>query len=252
MRWLALGLTAFALAAPPRGPAIVPTGREADKSTLQVGEELFAANCARCHGVGGRGVTHSDDATLRGPSLRDAGASSADFYLRTGYMPLADAGEQPIRSRPRFEERELRALVAYVAALGDGPEIPRVDPAAGDLAAGRRLFTSHCAGCHQAAAEGGVLPGAKAPPLDRATPVQIAQAVRIGPYAMPPFSARAISADELNSIIAYVEYLKDPRDEGGWGINHLGPFPEGMVTWLVAMVVLVAACVLIGKRRRES
>jgi ubiquinol-cytochrome c reductase cytochrome c subunit len=252
MRLLALGLTAMALAAPPQGPAIVPTLDEADKSTLQLGEELFAANCVRCHGVGGRGIRRGDDPALRGPSLLDAGARSADFYLRTGYMPLSNAGDQPVRSRSRFQERELRAIIAYVAALGDGPGVPRVDPSAGDLAEGRELFTSHCAGCHQAAAEGGVLTGAKAPPLDRATPVQVAQAVRIGPYAMPPFSERDISAQELNSIIAYVEYLKNPRDEGGWGINHLGPFPEGMVTWLLAMVVLVATCLLIGKRRRES
>jgi quinol---cytochrome-c reductase cytochrome c subunit len=94
--------------------------------------------------------------------------------------------------------------------------------------------------------------GARVPPLDRATDVQIAEAVRIGPYAMPPFSESDISDKELNSIIAYVQYAKDPRDEGGWGINHLGPFPEGMVTWLMAVVVLIATCMVIGKRRSQS
>jgi ubiquinol-cytochrome c reductase cytochrome c subunit len=96
------------------------------------------------------------------------------------------------------------------------------------------------------------MPGAKAPPLDQATPVQIAEAVRIGPYAMPPFPERAISDQELDAIIAYVQYTKNPRDEGGWGIDHLGPFPEGMITWLIAAVVLVLTCMLIGKRRSES
>ena len=54
------------------------------------------------------------------------------------------------------------------------------------------------------------MPGAKAPPLDAATPVQIAEAVRIGPYAMPPFPESAISDRELDAIVAYVEYAKTP------------------------------------------
>ncbi len=79
------------------------------------------------------------------------------------------------------------------------------------------------------------MPGAKAPPLDRATPTQIAEAVRIGPYAMPSFTEKAISDAQLNSIVAYVRLRQEPRRRGGWGISHLGPFPEGMVTWLMAI-----------------
>jgi quinol---cytochrome-c reductase cytochrome c subunit len=206
------------------------------------GADLYGANCIECHGPQGEGI-HD-----RGPSLRGVGARAADFYLRTGYMPLADATDQPVRDRPRFDEQELRALITYVGSLGGGPAAPTPDPSAGSVAEGRELFTLHCSGCHQAVAEGGVMPGAKAPPLDRATPRQIAEAVRIGPYVMPKFSTKAISDAELNSIIAYVQYAKDPRDAGGWGISHLGPFPEGMVAWLLAIPVLLLACRAIGKR----
>jgi ubiquinol-cytochrome c reductase cytochrome c subunit len=249
VRRLAALAAAIALFAPPDGPPIVPTLDEPDKPQLQLGEELFAANCVRCHGIGGHGVRAGDDPALRGPSLVDVGALSADFYLRTGYMPLADARVQPDRSRVRFQEREVQAVIAYVAALGDGPPVPEVHPETASLSEGRKLFTEHCAGCHQAVAEGGIMTGAKAPPLDRATPVQVAQAVRIGPYAMPPFSEQTITEAELDAIVAYVEYTKHPRDAGGWGINHLGPFPEGMVTWLIAIVVLIAACIVIGRAR---
>jgi ubiquinol-cytochrome c reductase cytochrome c subunit len=65
---------------------------------------------------------------------------------------------------------------------------------------------------------------------------------------MPKFSTRDLSDDELNSIVAYVQYAKHPQDAGGWGIGHLGPFPEGMVTWFLAMIVLVGTCAAIGKR----
>jgi hypothetical protein len=64
---------------------------------------------------------------------------------------------------------------------------------------------------------------------------------------MPKFSRSDISDAQLNSIVAYVEYTKNPRDAGGWGISHLGPFPEGMVVWLIAMVVLLAICRALGK-----
>jgi ubiquinol-cytochrome c reductase cytochrome c subunit len=251
VRPLAIGFVALALLAPPQGPPIVPTDQTAGKSQMQLGEELFAANCVRCHGIAGRGRLQGE-ANLLAPPLRGVGERSADFYLRTGYMPLADSRDQPMRSRPRLDERELRALVAYVGSLGDGPPIPAPHPRAGSVGEGRELFTEHCAGCHQVVAEGGIMPGAKAPPLDRATPVQIAEAVRIGPYVMPSFSERAISDDELDAIVAYVGYAQHPRDAGGWSIGHLGPFPEGMVTWLIAAVALVLTCMLVGKRRSRS
>lgn len=223
----------------------------------ELGAELYAGNCASCHGVAGRGIRTprpgAGGVLGQGPPLIGVGERSADFYLRMGYMPLNGPKEQPERRRQLlFDEREIRALVKYVGSLGGGPPIPKPNPARGNLSTGLELFTEHCAGCHQVVAEGGIMPGAKAPPLNRATPVQIAEAVRIGPYVMPAFSPRQISDAQLNSIIAYVQYAKNPQDVGGWGIDHLGPFPEGMVTWLMAIVVLVATCIVIGKRMSQS
>jgi ubiquinol-cytochrome c reductase cytochrome c subunit len=110
------------------------------------------------------------------------------------------------------------------------------------------LFMDHCAGCHQIVAAGGYLTGAVAPPLEAATATQIAEAVRLGPYVMPRFSRKSISDAELNSIIAYVEYAKHPDDRGGWSLGHVGPVPEGLVTWFLAAVALIAVCIVIGKR----
>ena len=252
MRSFAIGLAVLGLLTPPQGPPIVPTLNQAGKSQLQLGEELFAANCVRCHGIAGRGQLHGEP-NLLAPPLQGVGKRAADFYLRTGYMPLADARDQPVRSRSRFQERELQAIIAYVGSLGGGgPDVPAPRYQGASVAQGRELFTEHCAGCHQVVAEGGIMTGAKAPPLKNATPVQVAEAVRIGPYAMPPFTEKAISDDELAAIVAYVEYTKNPRDEGGWGINHLGPFPEGMVTWLIAAVVLVLTCIAIARRRSDA
>jgi ubiquinol-cytochrome c reductase cytochrome c subunit len=248
-----LALTSAIAAAGPAG--IVHSPRGGDQSSVQLGAGLFAANCASCHGSLGQGIPEPNPRGAggvvgQGPSLRGVGALAPDYYLRTGRMPIEHAGEEPERQRPLFNEREIRALVAYVASFGKGPPIPHPHPAVGHLAEGMSMFTEHCAGCHQIAGQGGYVTGAKVPVLQHATPTEVAEAVRIGPFLMPRFSPAAISDGELDKIIAYVQSTKHPDDAGGLGIGHIGPVPEGMVAWLIAAVVLVGVCVLIGKRSR--
>jgi ubiquinol-cytochrome c reductase cytochrome c subunit len=225
------------------------------------GRHLYGQYCVACHGAAGRGITPAEARPIgggplreqsgqlgMGPSLRGVGQLAADFYLRTGYMPLPKVGDQPRRSRSQLSDADIDDLVAYVGSLGSGPAVPSPHPERGNLADGLKLFTDHCAGCHQVVAEGGYVTGATPPSLDAATPVQIAEAVRIGPYVMPRFSQKAISDRELDSIIAYVQYAKSPDDRGGLGIGHIGPVPEGLVAWLIAGTALVLCCVLIGRR----
>jgi ubiquinol-cytochrome c reductase cytochrome c subunit len=242
-----------ALALPPSG--ITRPADQASLSLRELGEQLYAANCASCHGIDGRGIRSprpgSGDVSGRGPSLRGVGALAADFYLRTGYMPLGDPSDQPTRRPVELSDREIKALVDYVASLGRGPAIPSPRPAEGGLAEGKELFTEHCAGCHQVMAQGGFVTGARVPPLEDAGAREIAEAVRSGPYLMPRFSKRQISDRELDSIIAYVDYTKHPGNRGGWGIGNIGPVPEGMVTWLVAAVALLFTCLVIGERLRS-
>jgi ubiquinol-cytochrome c reductase cytochrome c subunit len=231
MRRVAILIAALTLA----GPAAAATSR---------GAGLYAANCSTCHGVTGNGRAN------RGPSLHGVGALSADFYLRTGYMPLQSPDVQPERSRVLFSEPQIKAIVAYVASLGGGPPIPAPQPD-GRTAVGLRLFTGHCAGCHQIAAQGGFVTGARVPPLTHASDRQIAEAIRIGPYLMPSFTQHDLSTADVNALISYIDYTKHPDDRGGWAIGHLGPWPEGMVSWLIATVALVGVCLLLGKRLRS-
>ncbi|HEV2772414.1 MAG TPA: c-type cytochrome [Thermoleophilaceae bacterium] len=257
---LAAVLSALVLAgaayAQPRNGVVRPPD-QAQLPLRELGEQLYAGNCSACHGIDGRGQRTPRRTTEgikgQGPSLRGVGARSVDFYLRTGYMPISNPDEQPTRRRPLFNDREIRAMVDYVSSLPPpGPPIPEPHPERGNLAEGYELFREHCAGCHQIAAQGGVVTGARVPPLEDATPVQIAQSVRIGPYLMPKFSERDISDEELDSIIAYSQLAaKEPVDEGGWGIGNLGPVPEGMVTWFFAVVVFVLICMVFGRRLRE-
>lgn len=228
MRALLLGV-AIALA------AAVPAAAQAPA--------IFQEGCASCHGMDGAGVAG------RGPSLRGAGAAAADFYLSTGRMPLAgDPGDQPLRADPVYSPVQIAEIARYVASLGPGPAIPQVHPETADVAAGRAAFTSYCAGCHQISGRGGVVIGAVAPSLTEATPTQIAEAVRVGPYVMPRFDPTVIDDRTLDAIIRYVELTRHPDDRGGLGIGHIGPVPEGMIAWFVALGALLLVARVIGER----
>jgi ubiquinol-cytochrome c reductase cytochrome c subunit len=222
------------------------------------GKQLFGRYCVSCHGPNGEGSTgqryggsqgrNNAVQTGMGPSLQGVGALAADFYLRLGYMPLKRNGIQPRRSRLLLGPAEIDALVRYVASLGKGPGIPHPHPERGNISEGMQLFRSHCAGCHQIVAEGGYVTNAVPPALGDATPRQIAEAVRIGPYVMPKFSTNAISDAQLDSIIRYVQYARHPENAGGWALGNIGPIPEGLVTWFIAAAALIGTCLVIGKR----
>lgn len=207
----------------------------------QRGASLYAQGCATCHGTGGIG-------TSRGPSLVGVGAASADFYLSTGRMPLSRPGTQAVRKPPAYGPDDIAALVAYVASLGPGQPKPAV--AQGNLPHGGVLFQGNCAACHGYAGSGGALSyGAEAAPLKDATPEQVAEAVRIGPGTMPAFSSGALSEEQVNDLVTYVQYLRAPDDRGGAALGHRGPLPEGFVAWFGGLVALLLGCLWIGVRR---
>ncbi len=236
-------------AAPPASaPAQGPPAAAAAGAAVAAerGRALFAESCTSCHGEDARGRAR------RGPSLRGVGAASLHFYLSTGRMPLARPDIEPPRSEPAYDRGEQAALIAYVTSLQPGgPAVPVVRPRRGDPERGRRLFADFCSGCHQIAAQGGVDPEIVAPPLDDATPVQIGEAIRVGPYLMPRFGEGVLDAHDVDSIARYVtEYGRTPVDRGGWGIGNIGPIPEGLIAWLLAGGALLLVARVIGERAR--
>lgn len=259
----AVVLTAAGLAsAQPRSGIVRPTS-EPSAPSVKLGAELYAGNCATCHGIAGEGVSSprpgAGNLSGQGPPLRGVGAMAPDFYLRLGLMPLSNPRVEPEQDRVLFSDTEIRSLVAYVAGLGLGPAIPHPDvrvrgesvQGAGTTAEGLKLYTEHCAGCHQIVGRGGFVTGARVPPLQGLTPTEIAEAVRVGPYLMPRFSTKQISDAQLNSLIKYVISTRNPVNHGGWGIGNLGPIPEGMVAWWLVVPLLILFCVILGKRLRS-
>ena len=242
-----------AAAQPPSG--IVRPTTEPSHASVQLGAQLYAGNCASCHGIAGSGISHkrpgSGGLLGLGPPLRDVGAIAPDFYLRTGYMPLGNPREQPEGNTVQFSGKEIKSLVAYVASLGHGPAIPHPDPSGGNISEGQELFTENCAGCHQLEGRGGFVTGARVPPLQNVKAERIAEAVRIGPYLMPRFSRSQLSNAEVNSIIRYIQSTNHPDNAGGWSIGNIGPIPEGLVAWWIAIPILLLACLAVSRRMRK-
>ncbi|MEX0790653.1 MAG: c-type cytochrome, partial [Actinomycetota bacterium] len=154
-----------------------------------------------------------------------------------------------IRKPPAFNEEQIAQVSAYVASLGDGPEIPEVDIDQGDVALGQQLYSENCAACHSSAGSGGAVgAGLEAPALGRSTPVQVVEAMRIGPGAMPVFQERTLSKHEADSIASYLVYLREVPDPGGLGMGRIGPIAEGAVAWIVGIGLFVLICRFVGEK----
>jgi ubiquinol-cytochrome c reductase cytochrome c subunit len=222
------GLTSFGGSAP-----------RAVQQADDLGAQLYATQCASCHGVDGEGVED------RGPTLSTEGRASVSFVLRTGRMPLANPSLQPRRGPVRYSEDEIVALVDYAGALGDGPDIPAVDPDAGDLAAGGVLYRLNCAACHVTSGSGAAIGGGReAPPLTSSTPTQIGEAILVGPGAMPVFDT--FSTDDINDVAAYIRELQEQETTAPDDFGGAGPVAEGLAAWLLGLLPLLALTRWIG------
>jgi ubiquinol-cytochrome c reductase cytochrome c subunit len=206
------------------------------------GQSLFDQHCASCHGLDMKGRSGL------GPSLIGVGAGPVDFYLSTGRMPLANPKAEPVPENPIFSRRQIEAVSTYVRELAGGPVAPNANPAAGSLSLGFKLFDENCAGCHSIVAKGGIAVDAQVPDLQSATPRQVAEAVRMGPYVMPRFGSEQLNQHDLDSLARYVLWTRHPSNAGGWSIYNIGPIPEGIVAWFIGLLALVIVARLIGER----
>ena len=211
-------------------------------SVIEAGRGLYQAQCSTCHGPQGQG-------TANGPALTQAGAAAADFYLRTGRMPLSAPGQPVTRHEPRLTNDEIKALTAVVASFGNGPQIPQV-AGGGDLQAGAQLFVANCAACHGATGSGNAVGGGfSAVNLSRATATEIVEAMRIGPGVMPRF---LFSPQDESAIVAYVQSLHEMASPGGLELGGFGAVAEGFIAIGVGLVLLVLVAMFVGRRSHEG
>ena len=215
--------------------------------------DVYERDCAECHGAGGEGGGD------KGPPLVAVDAAYVDYVVSTGRMPLDDPDDEIERSTPAYDRSVSADLARFVASLGDPQEpsttwpVPEIDVTAADVANGGEVYRLNCAACHQSVGVGGALVTGAAPPLTEATPTQIAEAVRVGPFEMPAFGDAALSDDDVRDVSGYVvDVVQRPDDRGGWGIGHLGPVPEGAVALLLGLTMLGLIAFWIEGRPRSA
>jgi ubiquinol-cytochrome c reductase cytochrome c subunit len=185
---------------------------QVDADVVALGAELYAVNCAACHGPRGEGGP--PDGTLRaGPPVAGIDINYADQQMRTGRMPIADRRSGVVRddSTP-LEDHEREAILAWmVEHLDLTGEIPQIGE--GDASRGQELYTFHCAACHGSVGNGGISgSGVIVLGLRGLDPLAIVQATRVGPYNMPAFDETVIPDQDAWDIAAFAEAeLASPR-----------------------------------------
>ena len=209
------------------------------------GREIYAADCAWCHGDDGGGSN-------RGPGLVSKGAAGVDFVLTTGRMPIDEPSDDMRRHDPLYDDEQIREIVEYAEELVGDPGVPEVEPASGDYALGSELYTENCASCHSSAGSGGILTDdQEIPPVLESTPEQVVEAMLTGPGEMPVFGEETFDKHEMDSIALYIEALQDGDNRGGADLGRLGPVAEGAVGLLIGLGLMVALVRWIGTRAHE-
>ncbi len=119
------------------------------RSTSGVGETVFAANCAACHGLDGQG-------SERAPGI--AGNARVQRFSDERLSDIISNGI-PGTGMPPFQmlgQDKVRAVISYLRVL-QGKQAARSLP--GDATRGRQIFfgKGQCSTCHMIYGEGGFL-----------------------------------------------------------------------------------------------
>jgi cbb3-type cytochrome c oxidase subunit III len=182
------------------------------------GATLYATFCAACHGAEGQG--------MRYPGMPAFPAVANPDFLQMASDEMITATVQrgrPGRRMPAWGEmagglraHEIEAIVAHLRQLGGVPEaLPDRRPerwAAGDVTAGGKLYSAHCASCHGTQGQGGEGPAlSNKVLLSSATDTYLARTIGFGRrgtsmqgYLQGSTVRPALSPAEIEAIVSHI------------------------------------------------
>jgi ubiquinol-cytochrome c reductase cytochrome c subunit len=213
---------------------------------LQRGALIYQQQCAQCHGGDGSGGAVQGTGRPA-PPLRGTGVAYVDLVLRIGRMPPVGDPFDNRRLNPTVVGADREALVTWMSsAFMLSGQIPKTTVA--DPRRGLEVYAAQCAHCHGANGGGGVAgAGAYTPPLTSYGPILIAEAIRVGPFAMPAFSRTQISDQDVGAIAAFLRTIGEEHGTPIFGLVELNPVYAAAFVALVA-VVLTCSLFWIGGR----
>jgi mono/diheme cytochrome c family protein len=209
--------------------ALVDYTLETSRGTpIQLGQQLYAQNCAVCHGdfgEGGLNPARPDDII--------APISSAE-YLQTrddSVLKSIIAQGQPNFGMSPFgtsfggplDDSEIDAIVAFLRNWESNPpvELPPEIPAGPIATSGAEIFSSVCAECHGADGEGDIGPALNTTEYQSGvTDGELFETISLGHEAsvMVPWG-EILTSDQIQQLVAHIRTLDTAS---------LGPTPEGV------------------------
>jgi cytochrome c oxidase cbb3-type subunit III len=127
--------------APPAGNAQESPAAKLTPDDIAMGKQLFAANCAGCHGFDGGGQL--------GPDLHGVAQRKGD----AGVFGVIRNGQGGMPPQMSLNDKRAWQVVGYVRTLG---ESGTTEAAKGDAAKGKAVYDANgCAVCHAIGGQGG-------------------------------------------------------------------------------------------------
>lgn len=186
-------------------------------TSLEVGQQLFAQNCATCHGSFGEG---GPNPTLPGDVIAPISTAEYlktrdDFTLRAiiaqgqpnfGMSPFGTAFGGPL------EEEEVDAIVAFMRAWQENPPVelpPEVSASAVSLR-GAEIYRELCAQCHGLQGEGVIGPALNDPAFQAAnTDQDIFDTINLGHEATAMIGwGEILSAEQILQLVEMIRQLE--------------------------------------------
>ncbi|RRJ84460.1 cytochrome-c oxidase, cbb3-type subunit III [Aestuariirhabdus litorea] len=173
-----------------------------DEQAVQMGQRIFANNCALCHGSDARGAfgfpNLTDGTWLYGGTAAAIKASVANG--RKGQMPAWGAV---------IGDKGVTDVTAYVRALSGIEQTAD----ATQLASGKKIFDATCAACHGANGEGNQALGAPNLAdnnwLYGSSAARVAYTIRNGRNGVMPAWNDILGEDKVHLVTAYVYSLSN-------------------------------------------
>ena len=215
-----------------REPARIQAVMAADRQQqVAAGRELYAANCATCHGQEGEGV---DAPPLNSKQFLAEAHDEAIFNIIASGVPGTEMPAWSQRHGGPFTDEEIRQIVAFIRAWEPtAPDLSKVEKP-GDPSAGLAIYNATCVVCHGAEGRGTDL----APPLN--DPQRLAQfddawyaetIARGRPSKRMPTWGTILSPQQIRDLVALlrawerretvvVTTVKDHLEEAEHALGH--------------------------------